>query len=134
MRSHHTRRTAAALATAALTLGVATPASAAPTLKLGVYDCMRYDYGSGMLMFSSTVKLKAGKRYEHAFGRKGAKLTDKTSGTYRLRGKKLTFKGGGMAKTKAEVEQGTGARKEPFFNLMVNGRTSGISCYFVRKP
>jgi hypothetical protein len=114
----------------------ATPAQAgaASKLKLGVYDCMRYDYGSGFLLFSSTIKLKAGRKYEHAFGRKGAKLTDKSSGTYRVRGNKITFKGGGMSKAPGQIEEGTGSRKEPFINLLYEGRPSGISCYYVAKP
>ena len=121
------------LAATACAVGVAAPAAdAAPKLKLGVYDCMRYDYSSGFLMFSSTVKLKAGKRYEHAFGRKKARLTDKTTGTYRIKGKRLTFKRGGMSKSPAEIDRdGTGPAH---FNLLVDGRPSGISCYYVKKP
>ncbi len=125
----------ALLAAGGVAFAGAPAAQAAPLkLKLGVYDCMRYDYASGFLMFSSTVKLKSGNRYEHAFGRKGSKLTDRTTGTYRVRGGKMTFKGGGMSKVKAAVEPGTGSRKEPFFNLLVEGRESGVSCYYVRNP
>ena len=121
------------LAATACALGAAAPvADAAPKLKLGVYDCMRYDYGSGFLMFSSTIKLKPGKRYEHAFGRKKAKLTDKSTGTYRIRGKRVKFKRGGMSKAPAEIDSdGSGP---PHLNLLVEGRPSGISCYHVKKP
>lgn len=123
---------AAALATCAVGAAAVPAAQAAPKLKLGVYDCMRYDYSSGFLMFSSTIKLKPGKRYEHAFGRKKAKLTDKTTGTYRIKGKRVTFKRGGMSKSPAEIDRdGSGP---PHLNLLVDGEPSGISCYFVKKP
>lgn len=75
-----------------------------------------------------------GKRYEHTFGRTKTSMVDKTSGTYRVRGKKLMVKRGAMSKTRAAIEKGTGSRKEPFFNLLVEGRPSGISCYYVRNP
>ncbi len=133
-RTHPVRIAAVALTATALALGAETPANAAPALKLGVYDCMRYDYSSGFLLFSSTIKLKAGRRYEHAFGRKKDRLTDKTSGTYRVRGNRITFKGGGMSKAPGEIKEGTGSGKEPFINLLVEGRPSGISCYHVAKP
>ena len=126
-------RIAAVLAASTCALAVAAPAaSAAPKLKLGVYDCMRYDYSSGFLMFSSTIKLKPGKRYEHAFGREKAKLTDKSTGTYRIKGKRVTFKRGGMSKSPAQIERdGSGP---PHLNLLVDGEPSGISCYYVKKP
>ena len=132
MRTLLIRTAFAALAALAVTAGTAAPARAAATLQLGVYDCMRYDYGSNMLLFSSTIKLKAGRRYEHAFGRKKARLTDKTTGTYRVRGKRVTFKRGGMSKSPAEIDSdGSGP---PHLNLLVDGEPSGISCYFVEKP
>ena len=126
-------RITAILVATACAMGAAAPAAdAAPKLKLGVYDCMRYDYASGFLMFSSTIKLKPGKRYEHAFGRKKARLTDKTTGTYRIKGKRVTFKRGGMSKTPAAIDRdGNGP---PHLNLLVDGEPSGISCYFVKKP
>ena len=137
MTTTHTSRSriAAVLAVAACGLAASVPAAdAAPKLKLGVYDCMRYDYSSGFLMFSSTIKLKSGKRYEHSFGRKKAKLTDKSTGTYRIEGKRVKFKRGGMNKVRAQIEPGTGPRKEPFLSLLYEGRPSGISCYHVKKP
>jgi hypothetical protein len=120
------------IAALVLALGATATADAAK-LKKGVYDCMRYDYYSGFLMFTSTVKLKGGGKYEHAFGRKDAKLTDATKGTYKIKGKKVKFKKGGMAKTPAKIDKEKGDRYA-HFNLLHKGEESGISCYYVAKP
>ena len=130
----HKQFAAATLAVGAITLGAPSPATAAPKLKLGVYDCMRYDYASGFLMFSSTIKLKSGKRYEHAFGRKDAKLTNRTTGTYRIKGKRVKFKRGGMSKSPAQIDSDGDGDGAPHLNLLVDGEPSGISCYHVAKP
>lgn len=128
------KRLATALVlTAVLALGPTAAAADAAKLKKGVYDCMRYDYFSGFLLFSSTVKLKKDGKYEHAFGRKDAKLTDKTKGTYKIEGKKIKFRKGGMAGTPGRIEKPEG-EKHAHFNLLHKGEPSGISCYYVANP
>jgi len=125
----------AALCAAVLGVGAAPAAAdAAPKLKLGIYDCMAYNYSTGFLDYKGSVKLAARGRYEHTFGRTKTQMVDKTSGTYRVRGATVTFRGGAMAKTAGQIKRGTGARKEPFFNLLLDGEPSGISCYYVAKP
>lgn len=117
----------------ALALCAASPA-AAVSLKRGIYDCMAYDYGSGLLDYKGSIKIKAKNRYEHTFGRDGTRMTDKTRGTFKRRRALLVFKHGAMDGTKARLKRGSGEKKEPFFDLLLDGEPSGISCYFVAKP
>ena len=118
----------------AIALCAAAPAAAAPQLKVGIYDCMAYNYSTGFLDYKGSVKIKARHRYEHAFGRTKRTLEDKTQGTFKRRGALLIFKKGALDDTKAKLERGTGDKHEPFFNLLLDGEPSGISCYFVAKP
>lgn len=117
----------------ALALCAASPA-AAVTLKRGVYDCMAYNYATGFSDYKGSIKIKPRNRYEHAFGREDAKLTDKTQGTYKRKGSLLIFKKGAMGGTKARVSRGSGEKREPIFDLLLKGEPSGITCYFVAKP
>jgi hypothetical protein len=119
---------------AAAVLAFAAPASAdAAKLKKGVYDCMRYDYFSGFMLFTSTVKLKDGGKYEHSFGREGKKFDDPSKGTYKIKGKKIKFRKGGMAKTPARIVKKK-SDKYAYFELLSDGKPSGLSCYYVAKP
>ena len=127
-----TRLALVLIAALVLALGATATADAAK-LKRGVYDCMRYDYYSGFMLFTSTVKLKDGGKYQHAFGRKDAKLTDATKGTYKIEGKKVRFRKGGMAGMRGAIEKEEGDRYA-YFNLLHKGEPSGISCYYVAKP
>ena len=126
-------RLALALAAAlVLALGATATADAAK-LKRGVYDCMRYDYSSGFLIFTNTVKLKDGGKYEHAFGRDGKKFDDPSKGKYAIDGNKIKFrKSGAMAGTRGKIEKDKG---EPaYFRILYKGEPSGIDCYYVPKP
>jgi hypothetical protein len=119
---------------AAAALAFAAPASAdAAKLKRGVYDCMRYDYFSGFNVFTNAVKLKDGGKYEHAFGRKGKKLTDPSKGTYKIKNGKIKFRKGGMAKSPGKIEKEKGD-KHAHFELLSDGEPSGLNCYYVPKP
>ena len=118
--------------TAALMLSATASADAAK-LKHGVYDCSRYDYFSGFSIFTSTVKLKDGGKYEHAFGRKGKKFDDPSKGTYKIDGKKIKFRKGGMAKTPGKISRSKGD-KYAHFELLSDGKPSGLNCYYVPKP
>lgn len=118
-----------------LAFGLCTAGQAsAVALKKGFYDCMAYDYATGFLDYKGSVKIKAKNRYEHSFGRHGRSLPKKTTGKFTRRGSLLTFKKGAMGGTKARLKQSTGADRQPFFELLLKGKPSGISCYFVTKP
>lgn len=119
----------------AVALGLFAAASAAAVpLKRGIYDCMAYDYASGFSLYKSSIKIKGHNRYEHAFGRDHAKLTDKTEGTYKRKGPVVSFKKGAMNKMKARVKLGSGDNPQPYMELLFEGEPSGIDCYFVTKP
>lgn len=118
-----------------IALSLSATASAAPQLKIGIYDCMAYNYSTAMLDYKGSVKLKSKTAYEHGFGRKKRKIEDKTVGTYKRKaGSIIVFKKGALNKTKAKVEKGDTPKMKPFFNLLYKGEPSGISCYFVEKP
>ena len=127
------KRLAIALAlVAALSLG-ATASAEAAKLKRGIYDCMRYDYYSGFSIFTSTFKLKDDGKYQHAFGRKDAKLSDPSKGTYKIDGNKIKFKKGGMAGTPGKIKKEDGD-KHAYVALLYKGEESGIDCYYQPKP
>ena len=127
------KRLATALVlTAALALAPAASAEAAK-LKKGIYDCMRYDYYSGFSIFTSTFKLKDDGKYQHAFGRKDAKLSDPSKGTYTIDGNKIKFRKGGMAKTRGKIKREDGD-KHAYVAILFEGEESGIDCYYVPKP
>ena len=133
MHRLHVKSALAAIGCATLVAGAAAaPAAAAPKLKLGFYDCMAYDYSSGMLTYQGSVKLAGKRRYEHSFGRKGRKMVDKTTGRFRIKGTKITFKGGAMGKTPGRIKPSTIDGGKPFFNVLVEGRASGVSCYYTK--
>lgn len=125
---------AAATAALLLSLGLTATASAAPKLKVGIYDCMAYNYTTGFLDYKGSVKLKARNRYEHGFGRKKRTIEDKTQGTYKTKRARVTFTKGALNKTKAKIEKGDTPGMKPFFSLLLKGKPSGISCYYVKKP
>jgi hypothetical protein len=121
------------MSTAAL-LGVAvSPAGAASKLKLGVYDCESYNYTSGGLDYNGSAKLESGHRYQFAFDRHGSTLKKPSSGTYSVSGTKVKFKGGGLGKSTGKIVQST-VGGSPHIALYTNGKSSGISCYYVKKP
>lgn len=125
----------AALSGLVLALSLTSTAAAGPKLATGIYDCMAYNYSTGFLDYKGSVKLRAKNRYEHGFGRKKAKIEDGTKGTFKYqRGSKVVFSKGALDKTKAKVEKGDTPRMKPFFSLLLKGKPSGISCYYVKKP
>lgn len=129
-----TRLVTALLAAAAVSLAVQTASADAAKLKRGVYDCMAYNYMTGWLDYKGSVKLLAKGRYQHAWGRKKARFEKATKGRYVIRGRKIRFKRGAMAKTPGRIQPRSASSRYPFFNVLVNGEESGISCYFVAKP
>ena len=116
----------------ALMLGATASADAAK-LKHGIYDCSRYDYYSGFSIFTNTVKLKDGGKYEHAFGRKGKKFDDPSKGTYKIKNGKIKFHKGGMSKSPGKIEKEKGD-KYAHFELLSDCEPSGLNCYYVPKP
>jgi hypothetical protein len=120
-------------AAAALAGTAATQASAAPTLKLGVYDCEFFNFSTGTLQYQSSVKLLAGHKYQHAFNRHHATLEKPSSGTYSVSGTKVKFKGGGLGKLPGKIVKTTGGGS-PHIALYMNGKSTGTSCYFVSHP
>ncbi len=118
---------------AVLPVAVAVPASPASALspKVGVYDCMALNYWSGYLDYKHSLKLIAGGRYQHAFGRKGRRLTKPKGGSYTVKGSTIRWKGGPMSfkGSTAKVVKRTGA---PLIALYLNGQSSGISCYWIK--
>lgn len=106
-------------------------AGAASKLRLGVYDCMSYDFASGLLSYMESVELTGGGRYQQAWGRHGRKMIKPTNGTYKVKGSRLIFHGGALSKTPGQIHtQGHGY---PFFALLLHGKPSGFSCYYVPK-
>jgi hypothetical protein len=131
---------AAILSALLLSLSLTASASAGPKLKLTLYDCWGYNYYTGFLDYKGSIKLQTKGRYEHAFGRKKRKLTDKTTGTWKYtktapKGtSRIRFSKGAMNKTTVEVVRDTKKPKRTFFNILLKGKPSGISCYVVEKP
>lgn len=129
-----------AICALALSLSLTASASAGPKLKITLYDCWGYNYYSGFLDYKGSIKLQTKGRYEHAFGRKKTKLTDKTVGTWKyIKGgpkgtSRVRFKKGAMNKTTVEVKRDEANPKKTFFNILLKGKPSGISCYVVKKP
>ena len=122
-----------AAATASLAVA-ATPASAsAPRLKLGVYDCEAYNFQTGTLDYRGSAKLQSGHRYQFAFDRHHSTLKHPKSGKYSTAGTKMRFKGGGLQKATGKIQASTGG-SSPHFALYYNGKSSGIACYYVKKP
>ena len=130
----HLKRLASALAVTAMLALTATASADAAKLKRGVYDCWAYDYFTGFSNYQSSVKLKPENRYQHAFGRKKAKLSDPSKGTYKIEGKKIKFRKGGMKHTPGRIYPKDASHKDPYFVMLVDGEESGISCYLVRNP
>lgn len=117
------------IAVALLSVLATAPASARAStrLRLGVYDC--YDFASGLLDYRESVKLIGGGRYQQAYGRHHAKMIKPTNGTYRIKGSRLIFHGGALSKTPGQIyTQGHD------FALLLHGKPSGVSCYFIHKP
>jgi hypothetical protein len=108
----------------------AAPAGAAK-LKRGYYDCYGTDFVTGGMMYTGSIKLEGKSRYEHSFGREGRKMVDKTTGKYRVKGKRISFtKGGAMKGTKGKVVKRRGAA--PVIDLLLKGEPSGITCYPIK--
>ena len=117
-----------------LALAFAAPAGAAPKLKLGVYDCEAYDYASGGLDYKGSLKLQSGHQYQHAFDRHHSTLKKPTHGKYSVSGSTVKFKGGGLGKATGKVEASSVSGGSPHIALYVKGKSSGISCYYVKSP
>jgi hypothetical protein len=77
------------------------------------------------------VKLKSGGKYQSSYGRKGAKLTKPKNGTYAVKGKNLKFKTGPYKKTPGKIYPKDANHKFAYFALYVDGKPSGVSCYYV---
>ena len=122
-----------ALLAGALLTGAVSPASAA-TLKLGLYDCVDYDFATGMLINQGSLKLKGKGKYKHGFHRDGTKLMDETSGKYKIKGSKIVFKTGTLKETPGRIHPPDKSNTDPWFNFMVDGEETGASCYLVRNP
>ena len=111
---------------------VAAPASAAAAkLKLGVYDCQSYNSATGFLDYKGSVKLQSKGRYQSSYGRKGSKLTKPNHGKYVIKGSKLKFKSGAYRKTPGKIYPKDENHKFAYFSLLVDGKPSGVSCYYV---
>jgi hypothetical protein len=110
---------------------VVTPASAASKLKLGVYDCQSYNYATGFLDYKGSVKLQSKGRYQSSYGRHGSKLTKPNHGKYVIKGKNLKFTSGAYKKTPGKISPKDANHKFAYFSLYVNGKPSGVSCYYV---
>jgi hypothetical protein len=121
-------------ATAASLAAAASPATAsAPKLKLGVYDCEAYNFQTGYLDYWGSAKLESGHRYQFAYDRHHSKLKRPMSGKYSISGTKMKFKGGGLKNATGKIEASTGG-SSPHFALYYKGKSSGIACYYVKKP
>jgi hypothetical protein len=124
---------AAVLTSLLLALPASAPASAA-TLRLGVYDCQAYNSYSGYLDYKGSVKLRSGGRYQQSYGRHGTKLTKPKGGKYVIRRSKIKFTSGPNRKTPGQIKPADSSHKFAFWNVLVDGKNSGVSCYFVSKP
>jgi hypothetical protein len=133
MRSRLRTATSVAVAALAATAIVAQPA-AAKDIRHGIYDCEAYNYATGLLDYQGSVKIRSKHRYQHSYGRKGRKLTKPDHGHYRIKGKRIRFKGGGLAKTPGRIHRPTKSDKRLFWNVYVDGKPSGVSCYYVTHP
>ncbi len=110
----------------ALALLLTVPATAqAAKIRHGFYDCMG---SGGYIDYRGSVQLKSHGRYDHGFDRKGKKLKGGEPGKYRVKGKKLKFKGGSMAKTPGKIFSPTS------FGVYVRHQFSGVTCYRVKNP
>ena len=126
-------RLPAAVVAAALTVAVAPAGASAAKLRLGVYDCEAYNFQTGYLDYKGSAKLLSGHRYQYAFGRHHSKLKHPKSGKYSISGSKMKFKGGGLKNATGKIQASTGG-SSPHFALYYKGKSSGISCYYVKKP
>lgn len=104
----------------------------AGALKLGVYDCMSFNIATNMVEYKESVKLSAGGDYEQAWDRRHATFVKPTHGTYAVSGSLITFHGGALAETPGEIHAEAGST--PFFALLLHGKPSGWSCYYVSEP
>jgi hypothetical protein len=128
--------TSRCLAVALAGLGCAiavTPAGATSKLKLGIYDCESYNYASGGLNYNGSAKLESGHRYQFAFDRHHSTLKKPKAGSYSVSGSNVKFKGGGLGKATGKIVPSTSGGS-PHIALYYNGKSSGISCYYVKKP
>src|SRR5919199_5806187 len=92
-------RLAGAAVLGAIVATAAAQPAAAKDIKHGIYDCESYNYTTGFLDYQGSVKIRSRHRYQHSYGRHGAKLTKPDHGHYRIKGKRIKFKGGALAKT-----------------------------------
>jgi len=125
-----TARAATALALSCLTLlSAALPAQAA-TPRRGLYDCVgRYS------SYVASVKIQAGGKYLYANARKGSTLKNATKGTYKVSGKKITWRSGTFKRAGyVSTIYVTTSSPKGYFSLdrKSNGTWTGISCYWRR--
>ncbi|HEU4658145.1 MAG TPA: hypothetical protein VFR97_11490 [Capillimicrobium sp.] len=123
----------AAATTSAAVLAAAPAAPAAYRLTTGIYDCYAYNSSTGFSNYMGSVRFLGGGRYEHTFGRDKQRFEDKTTGRYRIRGRRIVFKGGAMAKTPGRIHD-TEPGRAPSFEVWVDGEPSGVTCTYVEKP
>lgn len=121
-----TRGRLAATAAAIALLLVAPAGAQGAKIKTGFYDCL--GPSGTYLDYKGSVHIKSKGRYNHGFGRTGKKLEGGKPGKYKVKGKKLKFKGGSMAKTPGKITSKTS------FDVYVKKQFSGVTCYRVKNP
>jgi hypothetical protein len=120
------------LAASALFAVAAAPAADAKAkLRLGVYDCQSYNYSTGFLDYQGSVKLKRRHKYESSYGRKGSRLTKPNKGKWVIKGSRIKFRTGAYKKTPGKIYPKDENHKFAYFALYVDGKPSGVSCYYV---
>jgi hypothetical protein len=124
-----------ALAASAVALAAGAAQADAATLKKGLYDCHYYNFSTASLDYHGSLKLKSGRRYQHALGRDGRKLEKPKSGRYKIKGKWIRFKSGPLTRTPGRIYPADKNNRHPWFNFYTSdGEDSGVSCYIVNNP
>lgn len=112
--------------------GAAAAQTKPPKLKMGIYDCYSYDSAPASLDYDSSIKLIRKGRYEATNGRRGRTMVKKSKGTYRIKGARMTFKGGMFNRIRADIKPGSTPSNPAKFNLRArNGKPAGITCTYV---
>lgn len=119
---------AAALALLTAPGAQAAPAkpSAKPSVKKGFYACVTYNPSSGQLELKYNLKFLGKGKYQHSPQAKGTKLVDPTAGTYRVKGRRVTFRTGVMKSRYGKIDKASTPTVSIFSKK--SGDTS-IDCY-----
>ena len=121
------RRSSCLIASAVLlSLAAAVPATAAPKLRTGIYDCTKTD-GE----YVNSVEIRSKGRYVFASQRKGATLKRTSKGTFKLRGGKIVWTSGAYKRGDYVSEIHSG-----YFSIdrRRTGVWTGISCNLQKRP